>query len=80
MWGNRQLFWKVNETSLFSGCIFKFLDEISLLSNQISPSINLSRPAIVRRIVVLPTPEGPSKLMISPLLKILKETFLIRYF
>ena len=39
------------------------------------PDVIFSNPAIVLRIVVLPTPDGPKRQIISPLFSILKETF-----
>src|SRR5687768_6731332 len=41
---------------------------ISLPETTIEPSVGYSKPAIMRRMVVLPQPEGPSRVMNSPLL------------
>ena len=61
---------------LFSGSKLKFLDEIILSLSLISPDLRFCRPAIVLRIVVFPTPDGPSKQTISPFFLIVKDTFL----
>src|SRR6185312_16857708 len=42
---------------------------ISLPSTRIVPAVGRSKPAIMRRMVVLPQPEGPSRVMNSPLSK-----------
>src|SRR6185437_3536502 len=43
--------------------------EISLPSTRIEPRVGRSKPAIILNMVVLPQPEGPSRVMNSPLLK-----------
>ncbi len=40
---------------------------MSLPFNSNSPSVGLSKPAIIRSVVVLPQPEGPKKVTNSPL-------------
>ncbi len=40
----------------------------SLPSIKISPSVGSVRPAMIRKVVVLPQPLGPSKVTYSPLL------------
>jgi hypothetical protein len=42
---------------------------MSCPSTSIEPLVGVSKPAIMRRIVVLPQPEGPSREMNSPLAK-----------
>ena len=54
-------------------------DKILSLS-LIEPDLIFSKPAIVLRIVVFPTPDGPNRQIISPLFSILNETFLTLVF
>ncbi|MNL69975.1 hypothetical protein D3C87_1949070 [compost metagenome] len=40
-----------------------------MLSTSMDPLLGVSKPAIIRRMVVLPQPDGPSREMNSPLSK-----------
>src|ERR1700733_14486514 len=62
MWGNSAKFWKMVEVGRFSG------GSLSTLRPWIrmSPDVTSSNPAIIRNVVVLPQPEGPTKEMNSP--------------
>ena len=46
----------------------------------ISPNFKSCKPAIVLKIVVFPTPDGPSKHTISPFYFIVSDTLLILFF
>ncbi len=41
-------------------------DEISVPSTQMLPPLSSMKPAIMRKVVVLPQPDGPSKVTSSP--------------
>ena len=40
--------------------------EMSLPSSRMSPDVGISKPAIIRSVVVFPQPEGPRKVTNSP--------------
>ena len=53
-------------TPRFSGGMKTFPPETSSPSMYSSPPVGFSKPAIMRSMVVLPQPEGPSRVMNSP--------------
>ena len=62
MCGKRAWLWKARP--MFRLWVGTLLTRRS--SNQISPSVRSISPATIRRVVVLPQPEGPSRVMNSP--------------
>ena len=57
LWGKRARFWKTMPRFRWPGSI-SFTRRPSM---KISPAVGSSRPAIMRRVVVLPHPEGPTR-------------------
>ena len=56
MWGNSAYCWNTVLTSrLFGGTV-----DTSWPSSRIAPEVGVSNPAIIRRVVVFPQPDGPS--------------------
>src|SRR5438105_8894326 len=62
MWGNRAYCWK----TMLTGRRFAGTDVTSWPSRTIRPSSGVSKPAIIRSVVVLPQPLGPSSEKNSP--------------
>ena len=56
MYGNSAMSWKTMAMSRFCGGS----SVTSVSPNQMRPAVGVSRPAIIRRVVVLPQPEGPT--------------------
>src|SRR6188474_736868 len=61
MYGNNAMSWKTMAMSRFCGGSAV----TSVSPNQIRPAVGFSRPAIIRRVVGLPQPEGPTKVKSS---------------
>ena len=61
-WGNSAYFWN----TVFTGRLFGGKSLMSLPFNKICPDVGRSKPAIIRKVVVLPQPEGPRKVTNSP--------------
>src|SRR5882724_1831862 len=61
MYGNNAMSWKTMAMSRFCGGWVV----TSVPPNQMRPAVGVSRPAIIRRVVVLPQPEAPTKVKSS---------------
>ena len=57
MWLKSEYFWK----TVLSGRLWAGSDVMSLPSKRILPASGCSKPAMQRKSVVLPQPDGPSK-------------------
>ena len=66
MWGQIAYDWNTIDKPRRSAGMFTFFEKTAVPPMRISPDAGRSRPAIARSVVVLPHPDGPSRVRCSP--------------